>query len=111
MLGAVEAHVFEEVGQTPLILGLVDRTDTLGEEKVGGSRRVVVVADIVSQAVRKVADTDVGRDYLGLDGCGCECQQGREQFTEYGYSHYQKIMLIAVSMRLPLCEGVCDEWR
>jgi len=51
--------VLEKVGETSLVLFLVDGTDLLREEIIGGASRLVVMLYIVSEAVGQSACTHV----------------------------------------------------
>ena len=62
VLGAVEAHVLEEVGQTALVFVLEDRAYLLGDEEVGLTFGVLVVTDVVGQSVGELA-----HDYGAVD--------------------------------------------
>ena len=86
--GAVEAHVFEEMGQTALVVFFEDGAHFLGNVEVGQILRLSVVPDIVSQSVVQLADAHVrvGRDRRHLL---CECrsrashqEDGGECFSE-----------------------------
>ena len=55
MLGSVEAHVLEEVGEAVLVGSLLDCTDIGGKIKLGTSFREFVVTDVVSESVVKLA--------------------------------------------------------
>ena len=59
-LRAVEAHMLQEVGKTPLVLLFEDGADFLGNVEVGLVFRVFVVTDVVGQSVVKLADADGG---------------------------------------------------
>ena len=96
-LGAVEAHVLEEVGETVLVGGLVNAAGVGGEIEFRPALRELVVADIVSEAVLKLADADCGVVRKGLHHgipLGAEAQ-GRETCgDEYKqlFHYYNKIM-------------------
>ena len=47
MLGPVERHVLEEMGQSALVLIFQDRSDVLGDKEIRTVFRLCVVADIV----------------------------------------------------------------
>jgi hypothetical protein len=51
ILGSVEAHVLEEVGETVLVWSLLDGTDVGGEVELGAVGRFLIVHDVVSQPV------------------------------------------------------------
>ena len=55
MLGAVESHVLQEVGQTKLILVLERGTHLLRDVEVGTLLRLLVVQEVVRQAVVQLA--------------------------------------------------------
>ena len=55
VLGTIESHVFEEVCKTALAVFFLHRTHLLGDVEVGQSLRLGIVADVVGQAVRKLA--------------------------------------------------------
>ena len=58
LLGAVEQHVFEEVGATVLGVVLEHRSGIDGQAQFDPAARIVVVADEVAQAVVEFADRD-----------------------------------------------------
>ena len=55
VLGTIESHVFEEVCKTALAVFFLHRTHLLGDVEVGQSLRLGIVADVVGQAIRKLA--------------------------------------------------------
>ena len=80
MFGAVEAHVFEEVSETALVVVLIHRAYLLSEKIVGRAGGIVVVANVICKTI--VEDSDAG---IGVDvGGGC-AQKGasRECYGQY----------------------------
>lgn len=47
VLGPVERHVFEEMGQSALVLVFQDRSDILGDKEIRTVFRLCVVADVI----------------------------------------------------------------
>ena len=81
VLGAVEGHVFEEVGETLLGIVLLNGADVVQNVEVGLSFRLFVVADVVGHSVFELARADVLvrrnrllRIELGRCACHCECR-------------------------------------
>ena len=77
MLTAVKGHVLQEMGQTALVLLLLDGSHALGEEEVHAVFRIVVVADVVGQSAVQLADAHLvidgdGAHQLRLDGDGAQ---------------------------------------
>ena len=58
MVGAVEGHVLEEVGETALVLVLLERTHLLRDVEIGAVLRPIVVTDDVGQSVGQLADAE-----------------------------------------------------
>ena len=72
VLRTVEGHVLQEVGQSSLVVVLLDGAHTLGNVKLSPLLGPIVVTDVISQSVVEFADT-----YIGIDG-NCRhflCQQ------------------------------------
>ena len=83
---AVEAHVFEEVGETVLVRRFLDGADVRGEVELRPFFRNLVVTDIIGKTVFQMAHTDrriVGklrkRRHLGLLGGLREGHSGRQR--------------------------------
>ena len=81
VLGAVEGHVFEEVGEPLLGIVLLNGADVVQNVEVGLSFRLFVVADVVGHSVFELARADVLvrrnrllRIELGRCACHCECR-------------------------------------
>ena len=55
MLGAIESHVFQEVGQSALIFFLQDRTNPLHNVELGLPNRLFVRTNIIGQSVGQCA--------------------------------------------------------
>ena len=66
VFGSRESHVFEEVRQSALILLFENRSDPLGDVKVGPFFRQVVVPDVIGQTVRQFSDAHRRIDRNGL---------------------------------------------
>ena len=60
VLGAVQAHVLQEMGQTILVRILLDGTDIGQEIEVRPLRRLLIVPDIIDKAVLQFAVPDLG---------------------------------------------------
>jgi hypothetical protein len=58
--GAIEGHVFEEVGEAALVIGLVERTGEDDEAEAGAFLGLVVGEDDVMQAVGEFAEAGSG---------------------------------------------------
>ena len=85
-LGAVEAHVLEEVGETVLVGSLVNAAGVGGEIEFRPVLRKFVVADIIGEAVLKLADADCGVVRKGLHHgipLGAEAQGRETRGDEY----------------------------
>ena len=80
MLRAVEGHVLEEVSQAALALLLLDGAHTLCNVEVGHMLRPLVVADVVGEAVVKLADAHILVNGDGRHGFLCHHRSdGRQQ--------------------------------
>ncbi len=55
---AVEAHVLDEVRQPPLIVVFENRSRVDDEPELGAALRLLILADVVAQAVGERADGD-----------------------------------------------------
>ena len=84
MLGAVEGHVLQEVGQSALVVVLLDGAHALGDVELGALFGPVVVADVVGQSVVKFADADIGVDRYGGH---LLCHSGRCAYPERNGHH------------------------
>ena len=60
VLGAVQAHVLQEMGQTILVRILLDGTDIGQEIEVRPLRWLLIVPDIIDKAVLQFAVPDLG---------------------------------------------------
>ena len=56
MCGAVEAHVFKEVGQTALVVLFEDGSHFLGDVEIGLTFGIFVVTDVIGQPVGEFPD-------------------------------------------------------
>ena len=59
VVGAVEAHVLQEVSQTALVVVLLDRADTLGDVELSTFLGPVVMTDVVGEPVVELTNADV----------------------------------------------------
>ena len=75
MLRAIEGHVLEQVSETPLVVVLLHRTHSLGDIETGHMLRIVVVADVISQAIVQLSLSHLGVDGNGLSLCSNAEQQ------------------------------------
>ena len=77
---AVEGHVLQEVGQSALVVVLVDGAHFLGDVEVDHMFGIVVFADVISQSVVQFADANlrVNRK-LGHFLCERSCSVGQQQ--------------------------------
>ena len=86
MLGPVEGHVLDHVGQAQLILVLEDRAGVDDQAQFGPVLRLPVLADVITEAVPELADRDLGVDgdllvegiLVGLGGERGDGQEGRK---------------------------------
>ena len=80
VLTAVEGHVLQEVGQTVLVVLLLHGAHALGDVEVGTVLGIIVVTDVIGQAVVQLADTyglvdgDGHSRTLGHHHVGAECR-------------------------------------
>ena len=88
VLGSVEAHMLQEVGETALVVVLKNRSDLLGDEEVCLTFGGLVVADVVVEAVgeHSVAHLRVGRQFVGLLG---EAGEGHHGHRESGEQRFE----------------------
>ena len=88
VLGSVEAHMLQEVGETALVVVLKNRSDLLGDEEVCLTLGGLVVADVVVEAVGEhtVAHLRVGRQFVGLLG---EAGEGHHGHRESGEQRFE----------------------
>ena len=88
VLGSVEAHMLQEVGETALVVVLKNRSDLLGDEEVCLTLGGLVVADVVVQAVGEhtVAHLRVGGQFVGLLG---EAGEGHHGHRESGEQRFE----------------------
>ena len=71
MLRAVEGHVLQEMGQTALVLVLLNGAHTLSNVEIGHMLRPLVVPDVVGQSVWQLAYAHILVDrYLSHVLCG-----------------------------------------
>ena len=73
MLGAIEAHVLKEVGQTALVFVFEDRSHFLGDIEMSLVFRLFVVTDVIGQTVIQFSDAYLlvyrNLGHLLLGGC------------------------------------------
>ena len=88
VLGSVEAHMLQEVGETALVVVLKNRSDLLGDEEVCLTLGGLVVAAVVVQAVGEhpVAHLRVGGQFVGLLG---EAGEGHHGHRESGEQRFE----------------------
>ena len=77
VLCSVEAHVLKEVGQTVLVVFLLEGSDVGGEIELCPLCRLVIVTDIIGHAVLKLSDL-----YLRI--VRKRCLTERRRCSEYG---------------------------
>ncbi len=76
VLRAVEAHVLEEVGETVLVVFLLEGSDVSSEIEFSPLCRLVVVADIIGHAVVQLSYPYcrvIGKRSLTKRRCSCKC--------------------------------------
>jgi hypothetical protein len=99
MLGAVEAHMLEEVSQAVLVRGFLDGAHIGAKIKLDTLCRKLVMADVVGKAVFQLTYLDSGIPRKGPEHrivlCGhTDCQeQGNEQRKET--LHYFTVKVFA----------------
>ena len=92
VLGAIEAHVLQEVGQTVLLgVFLLDGTHVGGQVELCAAGRKLVMPDVIGKAVFKMADGNlVGVGKLGhLRDGGFQLLTGRLLSQSHGTCHGQ----------------------
>ncbi len=57
MLTAIEAHMLQEMGQSPLVVLFLQTTHALRQIEARPVLRPVVVLDIIGEAIGQVADS------------------------------------------------------
>ena len=72
VLCAVEAHVLQEVGQSALVVVLLNRTHALGNVELGTLFGPCIMTDVISQSVVQLTDFYVG---VGGDGRHLLCHR------------------------------------
>ena len=90
MLGPVEAHVLQEMGEAALVLVFKDGTDLLGDVEMRLVLRLLVVADVIGQSVLQMADADIRidrnrRHLLGRYGHGQP--EGQRDDGNHSFDH------------------------
>ena len=84
VLGSVEGHVFQEVGEALLRIVLLDGSHIVEDVEIGLAFRLFVVADVVGHSVFQFpgADLRIGRDrlvHLCRGAAGGERRDGQHQ--------------------------------
>ena len=84
VLAAVEGHVLKEVGQSALVLILLNGTHFLGNVEVGTVLGPVVVADEIGEAVGQLTYSEYGvhrnrRVHLGEYRCSAKQHQQAQE--------------------------------
>ena len=80
VLRTVKGHVLQEMGQSALVVILLNRTHLLGNVELGTVLRPVVVTDVISQSVVEFTDA-----YIGVNRnrrhllCHHHCTTGQSQ--------------------------------
>ena len=72
MLGAIEAHVFQEMGKAALVVLLLHGAHLLGNVEVGSALGPFVVADVIGESVGQCTHADLGVQRYGWQLlCAC----------------------------------------
>jgi len=82
VFATIEGHVFEKVGQTPLVFVFLHGTHLLHDVEIGLVGRQVVLSDVIGQAVVELADA---HRLIHRDGGHLLLGHPREYGNEIGY--------------------------
>ena len=102
VLGPVEAHMLEEMGQAVLVRRLLDGAHIGGQIEFGPSCGLVVVTDVVGHAVFEFAYLcgRIIRQYRHLLGYAGRCQSEKEGRYQEHLFHKRKISIFHSEERI-----------
>ena len=107
-LGAIEAHVFEEVCQSTLIVFFHYRTHFLSNVEFSLSFRIIVVTDIIGQSVRQLSNSHLWiYRYLGAFLCHYRHSYCTHQYQKCNSEKsVHRVVFIVINNVIICCESI-----